>query len=150
MDNMGGAVKLWAIPQPVVTSIASGVLSLSSEDDVIEIYFTAETLKLDHEFVNSKNDKAGGFHNNRITAFVPKISEDTEEQLDYLRGRDFVVLLLDSNYQYMAIGNTTNALHFSYTSSTGADSAELNGYNIVFEGKTRSAPAYNIAYPFSE
>lgn len=147
---MGGAVKLWAIPQSVVSSIASGVLSMSSEDDVVEIYFTSETLKLDHEFVNSKSDKAGGYHSNRITAFVPKIWEDTEEQLDYLRGRDFVVLMLDSNGQYIAVGNTTNALHFSYASSTGADSSELNGYSIVFEGKTRSAPAYNITYPFSE
>ncbi len=146
-DNLGGGLKLWAIPFSLVTSITGGVMTLSGTATIVEIYFTQGTLSLEHEHVNSKNDRAGGYHRHRITAFIPKLSDDVEIELEDLRNRGFVICMMDGNEQYWAVGNSINPLHFSYSSGTGADTHELNGYSIVFEGKTKTPPVF-IDNPF--
>jgi len=59
-DNLGGALKLFAVPPSSVSSLSGGTITLSDTDDVIEIYFTPGTLTFDHEHVPATKDRAGG------------------------------------------------------------------------------------------
>ena len=146
-DNLGGALKLYAVPPALVSSIEAGVMTLSATTGVWEIYFTPGTCIVDLEHVPSSKDRAGGYHQNKITAFVPKISQDVDTELEDMRSRRFVVVVLDGNEQYWVYGTATTPLKFSYTAGTGADTAERNGYTFTFEGKSIRAPM-NIEDPF--
>jgi hypothetical protein len=146
-DNLGGGLKLYAVPPSLVTSITAGILTLSGTSDVIEIYFTPGTLNIELEHVPSSRDKAGGYHGHKITAFIPKIAAEVETELDDMRNHKFVVVVMDGNEQYWAHGTATTTLRFSYSSSTGGDTGDRNGYNFSFEGKT-IVPPMLISDPF--
>ncbi|HPS13158.1 MAG TPA: hypothetical protein PLB87_07770 [Prolixibacteraceae bacterium] len=146
-DNLGGGLKLYAVPPSLVTSIIAGVLTLSDTADAIEIYFTPGTLNIELENIPSSQSKAGGYHTHKISAFVPKIAQDVETELENMRNHKFVVVVMDGNEQFWAHGTATTPLRFSYSSATGGDTNDRNGYTFSFEGKTIDPPMI-VSDPF--
>jgi hypothetical protein len=146
-DNLGGVLKLYAIPPSLVSSLVAGILTLSGTSSIVEIYFTTGTLDVETEHVPSREDRAGGYHSHKISAFVPKLRQMVENELEDMRNHSFVVVVLDGNEQYWAHGTAGNTLKFGYKAKTGGDTQEINGYSIYFEGKTITPPMI-ISDPF--
>lgn len=148
-DNLGGGLKLYAIPPAMVSSLSAGIMTISSTTDVIEVYFTPGTLNFDQEHVPAGKDRSGGYHALKITAFTPKLSNDAEIILEQMRNRSYVVVFMDGNEQLWACGTALQPMRFAYTSSTRNDTSGLNGYSLSFERRTTSAPML-ISDPFTE
>ncbi len=146
-DNLGGGLKLYAVPPSLVTSITAGILTLSGTTEVIEIYFTPGTLNIETENIPSSRDRAGGHHTHKITAFIPKRAQEVETELEDMNNHKFVAVVMDGNEQYWAHGTATHPLRFSYSSATGSDTPERNGYTFTLEGKT-IVPPQLIQDPF--
>ena len=69
-DNLGGVLKVWAIP-PSVVSVSGNTLSLSSTINIVEMYATSETLNAK---IKTKHSTAGLVHEIEITGSIPRPS----------------------------------------------------------------------------
>lgn len=137
---MGGWIKMWAIPTSLITQLSAGELTLSGTSSIVEIYCTPGTVNYDPEEEPAHKQNAGSCFNHKITGFIPRINSTAESEIELLRGRRFVVLLLDGNEEYIVAGTATQPLRFSYSYKRGNETSDLNGYSIIFEGKTIDPP----------
>lgn len=130
-DNMGGLLRIWAVPPSVVT-VSGNSVSLSSTTDVIAIYATPGTIGFSEK---ETNDRAGTSYDTELVAKSPKDSAEAREVLDLLDGRRWVLIYLDQNEQYKLVGTKYNPLRATVDLDTGTDTPAYNGYAIAFKGK---------------
>lgn len=124
---MGGSVQLWAVPVSQVENIKPGTLSLVSADDVVAIYTTPETISVsadDHE------SRAGLHYPIEITASVPSVNAETDRELEDMRGKRFIVVLLDSNGNHVVHGSLVAPMKFTYMQKKGTDTSDFNHYAL--------------------
>jgi hypothetical protein len=115
-DNLGGMLRLWAVPPSSVVSLSEGTLSLSSLDDITRIYMTPESTSAECVL---KRSAAGLFYETIVSGFTPRIREEAGELFGEMAGHDFVVVLQDGNGQYLVAGTREEPLHFSFTAKPG-------------------------------
>lgn len=142
-DNLGGLLKIWAVPHDVI-SVNNGVATISSDTNVYQLYCTPESM----EFTEPKElTPAGTVYNTNIAGFIPGNGTDLQEALEYIEPRRWAVIFTDGNGNYRVAGATEYPLRANGEIRTGKQTAEANGCNMVFAGKTL-ARAKTIANPF--
>ena len=143
-DNLGGVLRLWAIPAEDVVSLTAGVLSLSGTDNVIALYITPESA--DSSCLLKKAD--GGFYYEiTVSGFSPRIRKEADQLFKSMAGHNYVVVFLDGNLQYRAAGSKEQPLRFSFSAKTGMAVSDRNGYELEFQ-RNCTLPVQEISYPF--
>jgi hypothetical protein len=143
-DNLGGMLRLWAVPPSSVVSLLGGTLQMTGLDDITQIYMTPESMSAD---CLQKRSSAGLYYETVVKGFTPRIREETGQLLDEMAGHLYVVVLLDGNGQYQVAGTPQEPLRFSFTARTGQAVSDLNGYELTFE-RSCTTPFVQVANPF--
>jgi hypothetical protein len=142
-DNLGGLLKIWAIPFGVFTTQGNTV-NFSSRENIWEIYCSADSM----EFTESSEVTPAGTHfNTVISGFIPQDNAALQEAIAYMEPRKWGVIFIDGNGNYKLAGNQTDPLRFTAEINTGKDIASRAGCSIQFSGKTKTR-AISVNKPF--
>jgi len=142
-DNLGGLLKIWAVPFGVFTTEGNTV-NIASEENIWEIYCSADSM----EFTESSELTPAGTHfNTVISGFIPQDNAMLQEAIAYLEPRKWGVIFIDGNGNYKLAGNQTDPLRFTAEINTGKDTASPAGCTIRFSGKTKTRAKF-VNKPF--
>ena len=142
-DNLGGLLKIWAVPFGVFT-IQGNTVNFSSQANIWEINCTEDSM----EFTESSERTPAGTHfNTVINGFIPQDNATLQEALEYITSRKWAVIFMDGNGNYKLAGNQTDPLRCTAEINTGKDTASLAGCSIQFSGKTKTRATY-VNKPF--
>ena len=142
-DNLGGLLKIWAIPFSVF-SVNGMNVSFSSDLNIWKIYCSPDSM----EFIESDEVTPSGNHlNTVISGFIPLDNAKLQEAISYIQPRKWVVVFIDGNGNYKLAGNQTDPLRFTGEINTGKDTASLAGCSFQFSGKTKQRAMF-INKPF--
>ena len=129
-DNMGGLLKIWAVP-PSEISIGINSVSFSTTDNIVEMYCSPGSMS----FAEKQNQSNAGISfKNELNAFLPKDSPEALVLINDMSRRKYVVIYLDQNEQYKVAGTPTLPLRVAFDLATGSDTPELNGHTVLFYG----------------
>jgi len=142
-DNMGGLLKIWAIP-PTDIIIGSNSVSFTTQDNIVEMYCSPGSMSFTEK---ESAEKSGTLYKTELNAFVPKDSESAQQIIAGMTGRRWVVVYLDQNEQYKVAGIVDIPLHVSFDLGTGADTPDRNGHSVLFSGSQVSKAKF-IGNPF--
>lgn len=142
-NNLGGLIKLWAVPKDDY-SISGKTVSFNNTDNIYEIYCSPDSMQFTEPM---EHTKAGIHYNTAISGFTPKDSEELQEALAYLEPRKWVVIFIDGNGDYKLAGARYLPLRLTPSINSGRNTADRAGCEIPFSGKT-IARAVFIDNPF--
>lgn len=142
-DNMGGVLRIWAIP-PGVVSVSGKTVNISSDADVYELVCSEGTKGLSQK---KEKTNAGTIYNIEVQGFLPKIEKELMDELPYLNNHKWVVLIIDGNGLPLLVGSSTYPLHFESEMDTGADTPQRAGVRFRFYRQT-TEPAIVVDNPF--
>lgn len=131
-DNLGGLIKIWAIPSSVFT-LAGKTISISDLTNVYQIYCSPESMAFKEPSVHTK---AGTHYSCSLTGFVPKDSESNQEAIAYIEPRDWVVIFMDGNGNCKVAGNRFEPLRASFNLDSKSLTSERAGFGLKFTGIT--------------
>ena len=144
--NLGGIFKMYAIPPGSFDRIRKDYkkglvyLDLINTGDIIDIYFTQDTLSFTEE---KSQPSAGSLYNPVISGIIPKANQLNQEQLTRLEYGEWLVLFQDNNGFIRLAGNDQNTLMFNRKETTGGAISARNQIEFTFEG-FQSQPCYFI------
>jgi len=143
-DNLGGLIKIWAIPADAL-SVSGDEVTLASTDNAYQIYCSPDSM----EFNEPKEvTEAGTNYNTVVGGFVPQDNATLQEALEYIEPRKWVILFIDGNGKYKLAGTPMNPLRFTAELTSGTDTTGRAGCRIQFFGKTL-ARAIFVNNPFA-
>ena len=142
-DNLGGLLKIWAVPQQVL-SLNGKTVIISSSEDVYQIYCTPETIIATE---TSKPSEAGTFYEITIQGFIPKDTEELSDAVNDMNNRPYYIIYQDGNGNFKLAGTTGEALRLNASLSSGKQESDRAGYTISFSGKTLSRSVF-VTNPF--
>lgn len=142
-DNLGGLLKLWAVPKSVF-SVSGTTVTLSDTSDVYEIYFTADS-GMFKETSDSVNE--GIVYNTVISVFVPGDSDDLRTALVEIEFRPYVIIFEDGNGNYKLAGSSSEPFRITAELNTGADTKDRSGIKLTCKAETSSRAVF-VDNPF--
>lgn len=143
-DNLGGVLKVWAIP-PDIVSVSGNSLSFTSTINIVEMYATAETLNAN---VKSTHSEAGLIHEIDISGSIPRSLSNGSENVDYLMQRRWIVLIEDGNNNFLFYGvPKKERLKFECEEDTGKSTSDGSIIKFRFYGSTTQRPK-SVSNPF--
>jgi hypothetical protein len=131
-ENMGGLIKIWAIPSGTFT-VNWKTVTFSSTTGIYEIYCSPDTLQHSEP---PERTNAGLVYNTEVSGFSPGDSEETREAFAAMDARKFVAIFIDGNGNYRMAGGMFSPLRFYASFSTGRNTADRSGHEILFTGRT--------------
>lgn len=129
-DNMGGLLKIWAVPPSEITIGINSVI-FSTTENIVEMYCSPDSMSFSEKQTQSK---AGIFYKTELNAFVPKDSEEAQGIINDMSRRKWVVIYLDQNESFKVAGTSSNPLRVSFDLGTGKNTSDRNGHSISFYG----------------
>jgi hypothetical protein len=142
-DNMGGLLKLWAVPTSDFY-VNGQTIVFSNTDDIYGFYCSAESLAYKEA---SKRTRAGMHYNCSVSGFIPKDTEEVQLVLSKMEYRLYVIIFQDGNGNYKLSGSSFYPLRLSASLKTGKQTSDRAGYEIQFSGETISRAIF-IDNPF--
>lgn len=142
-DNMGGLLKIWAVPFGDFTTDGS-IVNFSSQANIWELYCSADSM----EFTESSERTPAGTHfNTVVSGFIPQDNATLQEAITWMEPRKWAVIFMDGNNNYKLAGNQTDPLRFTAEINTGKDTASRAGCSFQFSGKTKTRAMF-VNKPF--
>jgi hypothetical protein len=130
-ENMGGVLRLWAIP-PSDVSVTGNQVTILTDANMVDIYTREDSASFSEELTRSF---AGTAYNIELSAIVPCDTAETVKQISDMERRcKYLVIFMDGNGNYKLAGTKPVPLRFSAKATTGSDTAGLNHYSISFTG----------------
>ncbi len=146
LENMGGAVRLWAVDKWNISLLGSAAM-ITNEDDVYCMDITQDT---SGAVVNQKTDFAGTTFVHEISGFIAGYNQDSESYINQMiRTKKFVVIYMDSNGTLVMLGTPDIPIRFSADFETGETNASKRGFKIKFSGNVHYPPVRLSENPFS-
>ncbi len=142
-DNLGGILKLWAIPYGTF-STQGATINFINQDNIWQIYCSPESIDFSE---NSELSASGLIYNTELRGFIPQDNASLQTALAYLDPRKWAVIFIDGNGKYKLAGNQNDPLRFSSELNTGKETASLAGCSFKFYGKTKYRSVF-INNPF--
>lgn len=142
-DNIGGLIKLWAIPTSAF-STDNNIVNFSDRSNIYEIYCSPESMGYNEEIVTTT---ARNHYECSFEGFIPQNNASLRDALNYLIGRKWGIIYIDGNENFNLAGYPDDPLRFSYKLSTGKETSSLAGCSIQFFGKCKK-PSLLIVNPF--
>ena len=131
-ENMGGLVKIWAVPYNVY-SLSGKTVTFSSTDNICEIYCSPDSRQ--HTEPPERTD-AGIIFNTQVTGFVPGNTQSIRLALENMENRKAVAIFRDGNGDFWMAGSYLSPLIFSAAFSTGINTSDRPGHEISLSGQT--------------
>lgn len=136
LENMGGLIKIWALP--LNSFYVSGkTLTFLNIVDVFEIYCSEDTMN--HE-CPSQRTMAGLSYNTIVSGFSPGDSEENIAHFEEMNGKKFAVLFINGDGEFRLVGDAFAPLRFFADFNSGTTTKDRAGYNIRFTGITLTPP----------
>jgi hypothetical protein len=142
-NNLGGLLKIWAVPQSVI-SVNKKTVTITSLENVYEILFTVDSLFLKQE---PKKTASGIHFDTVVSCFVPGNTEHNLDAIAEMENKPFELILADGNESYLHIGERNYPLRLNGSLTQGKTIGDLAGFEISFSGNTISRAAF-IDNPF--
>ncbi len=144
-ENMGGVLRLWAIPKSDIT-VSGNAVAILSDANMVDIYVQEDSAVFQEDIVRAF---AGTNYKTDLTAVVPCDTTDTLALIAEMERRNkYLVIYLDGNGNYKLAGTTKVPLRFSAKATSGTGAEGLNNYAISFSGN-QPARAIFITDPFA-
>lgn len=130
-ENMGGVLRLWAIPKLDIT-VSGKTVTIGSDVNMVSICVREDSATFAEDLSRSFT---GSIYKVEISAVVPCDNSDTLKIIEEMerRGR-YLVIYMDGNENYKLAGSVKAPLRFSAKATTGLGAAGLNHYAISFSG----------------
>ena len=142
-DNLGGLLKIWAVPSGDFT-FDGNTVNFISQTNIWEIHCSSDSM----EFTESSEVNPAGIHYNTvISGFIPQDNANLQQAIEYLTPRKWAIIFMDGNGNYKLAGNQTNPLRCTTEINTGKATASLAGCSIQFSGKTKTRAMF-VNKPF--
>ena len=143
-ENMGGVLRIWAVP-PSDISISGNQVTILSDANIVDIYIQEDSANFSEEMSKSF---AGTSYKVELSAIVPCDTSETLKQIsDMERRSKYVVIYMDGNGNYKVAGTKPVPLRFSAKATTGSGTSGLNHFSISFTGSQRKRAVF-IENPF--
>jgi len=143
-DNLGGLLKIWAVPASDLV-VSGNEVTFTNTTNIYEIYCSPDTM----EFSEPKEvTEAGTHYNTVISGFIPQDNAAMQEALAYIEPRKWVVLFIDGNGKTKLAGTPVNPLRFTADLTSATDTTGRAGCRVQFFGKTL-ARAIFVNNPFA-
>lgn len=142
-DNLGGLLKIWAIPAHLFT-LSDQTLTFTDTSEIVQLYCSPGTMSVEEPV---EKTTAGEHFNLAVNGFIPGDSPEVRSVIREMQGKRYVVLFLDGNENFRLAGSSTYPLHFSFVWKSGSFESQRPGYEILFSGKTM-APSLFVNSPF--
>jgi len=131
-DNLGGLLKIWAVPKAVYSRSGTTV-TISDDTDVYALYCTPESM----QFSEPQVETPGGiYYNTSVSGFIPGDTEAALAAINNMADKKYVVIFQDGNGNYKAAGTGFYPLKLKATLNSGKNVADLAGWEISFAGET--------------
>ena len=145
-ENMGGIVRIWAIPVLEIELNGNSV-SVNNLDNVFELQISQDSSGMT---IEQKTDFGGTTFSNEITGFIAGYDSYTENFIyEMIRIKKFVVVCQDSQGNYIMAGRPKIPLRFNAGFNTGQASASRRGFEIQFKGNNHYNPLRLSESPFA-
>lgn len=131
-ENMGGLIKIWAVPSSVI-SVSGSSVTISDDSGVYEIYCSPDSQQHEEQ---PEQTEAGLIYNTEVSGFSPGDNPVSREAFGYMDSRKYAVIFIDGNGDYRLAGDNLHPLRFYAVFSTGRNSFDRAGHQISFTGKT--------------
>ena len=142
-DNLGGLLKIWAVPASVY-SVSGNVVSFSSTTNIYEIYCSPESMKFDEQ---EERTTAGKHHNTTISGVIPKDCSTALDAINDMDMKPYVIIFRNGNGEFQAAGTALQPLRIDAGRNSGRLVSDLAGNSFSFSGKTTSRAIF-IDNPF--
>ena len=142
-DNLGGVLKVWAIP-PTAITVTGNIVSISSQLNVIQIYSTQDETSA---VFSKKIEKGNMVYNIEVSGITYCKTSSDEDILKELEQKKWVVIVQDGNNLFKLFGLPGEKLSFEMEEDTGKATNDRNMVSFSFVGKTQIRPFY-IPDPF--
>lgn len=143
LENMGGLIKMWALPYDSYSE-NNGAVTMLDDTDIVEIYCSQDSMRL----IESADVKdAGLFYDTMLSGFSPGNSDTARNTFKAMNNRKFAVLFLSGNGSWYLAGAPLYPLRFISSFNSGENSADRAGHFIQFSGDTFE-PAIPVSNPF--
>ena len=143
IDNLGGLLKIWAIPKSDFY-IAGNIVTFPSPQNIYEIYCPPDSMS----FSEQKQKSTSGIHyNTEVNGFIVGDTQNNQEAVNYMEPKKWVVIFRDGNGNYKLAGLAGNPLVFTANLTTGNQTAQRAGYSFKFTGNTLARSIF-INNPF--
>lgn len=130
-ENMGGVLRLWAIPGSDIT-VAGNVVTIVSDTNMVNIYVREDSATFTEDISKSF---AGTIYKVDLSSVVACDNSDTLKLINEMERRcKYLVIYQDGNGNYKLAGTVKTPLRFTAKATTGLGAAALNHYAISFSG----------------
>ncbi len=133
------------IPPLSVVSIQNGQLTMSSTDDVYEVYCSPGSIGFEEPMEVARGGK---IYKAELRGFIPKDCAESEKALTDIAGRRYVAVYLDQNEQYKVVGTRDIPLRVTIDLDTGSDTNDRNGHKIIVSGEQITKSVF-VSNPFA-
>ena len=131
-ENMGGVLRIWAVPHLDI-SVSGNHVTILSDTNMVNIYIKEDSASFNEDETKSF---AGTAYKVDISAIVPCDTADTLKEIAGMeRRRKYLVIYVDGNGNYKLSGTSKFPLRFTAKATTGTCAAGLNHYAISFAGQ---------------
>ena len=142
-DNLGGLLKIWAVPTSVY-SVNGKTVTISSTDNIYEIYCTPESMVFSEP---SEKTDAGTLYNTSVSGFIPKDSKEVLDAINDMERKPYIIIFMDGNGNYKAAGTANEPLCISDNLNSGQQTSDRPGHQFEFSGQTLTRAIF-IDKPF--
>ena len=131
-ENMGGVLRLWAIPKTDIT-LSGNIVTILSDANIVNIYMKEDSASFSEDLTKSF---AGSIYKVELSAVAPCDNADTLKLIAQMeRICKYLVIYMDGNGSCKLAGTTNVPLRFSAKATTSTGAAGLNHYAITFAGQ---------------
>jgi hypothetical protein len=130
-DNMGGVLRIWAVP-PTDFTVAGTVLTITNDSNVVQMLLKEDSTSFTEDMTRTP---AGKVYKTELSAIVPCVHRDSDIIIaDMERRCKYVLVFEDGNGAYRLAGTRAVPLRFAAKAATQAQAAGLAAYAVSFAG----------------
>jgi len=137
-DNLGGLLKIWALPVSSYYMDASGI-HIVSDVNVYQIYCSPDSMEFSEV---SEISGSGKHYNSTISGFIPNDNAALQEAIAYLEPLKWNILYIDGNGFFKLAGSISDPLRLSGSFESGKDTSSPAGFLFRFSGLTKNRAVF--------
>jgi hypothetical protein len=141
-EQLAGNLELFLTPIANIKSIAGSEITVTDENQILELICMRESIG---HMVTGVKSKAGTTYLHKITALTYGRSDENDTLLDEFMIYKLLAIVRDSLGNYYYVGNESIGLAMEWEYDSGTDASAAKRYTLVIQGKLLSYTSPLIA-----